>query len=84
VAAAPNNNPPETPDPGSLIGRRLSILYRIENETHQFSEAAGLLERVEKSPGGDTMFIRKRNGDLVEVLASHVVKLKVIPEAKRR
>jgi hypothetical protein len=82
VAAAPNNNP-EAPDPGSLIGRRLSILYRIEEETHQFTEAAGLLESVDNSSAGAVLHIRKRNGDLVEVPASQIVKLKVIPEKQR-
>ncbi len=71
-------NKPE--DPARLIGRKLTVLFRIEGSPgHPFSEAVGVLQRVVDTDEGANLHILKRNGEIVVVAESAIVSYKVIP-----
>ncbi|MBW3588462.1 MAG: hypothetical protein KY429_03495 [Actinobacteria bacterium] len=71
-------NSPE--DLSRLIGRKLTLLFKIEGDSeHPFSEAVGLLQRVVSTDSGSELYILKRNGEIVVVAESAIVSYKVIP-----
>ena len=71
-------NSPE--DLSRLIGRKLTLLFKIEGDSeHPFSETVGLLQRVVSTDSGSELHILKRNGEVVVVAESAIVSYKVIP-----
>jgi hypothetical protein len=43
------------------------------------SEVVGVVQRVEDFETDSSLFVRKRDGSLIEVLAASIVTMKVIP-----
>lgn len=69
-------------DPSRQLGKKLSILYRFEGET-PFNEVVGLLQRVERDPEGENILhVLKRDGTLVAVRESSIIRLKWVPPAR--
>jgi hypothetical protein len=63
-----------------LLGSRLSILYRIEGDSeHPFSEAVGVLQKVDEVPSGVILEILKKGGAVTRIAKNDIVTLKVIP-----
>ena len=63
-----------------LLGSRLSILYTIEGDSeHPFSEAVGVLQKVDETPNGVILEILKKGGDISRVPKNDIVTMKVIP-----
>jgi hypothetical protein len=65
----------------SHLGAKVSLLFRIEGDPeHPFSEVVGLLQRIDTDPGGARrLAVLRRNGELVEVLESDVIRWKLVP-----
>ena len=66
------------------LGQKVSMLFRIRGDSeHPFSEAVGLLQRVDRTAdAGLTYHVVRRSGEMIAVPASDVIKLKMVPAAK--
>lgn len=67
------------------LGQKVSILYRLEHDPQfPFNEVVGVLQRIEVSPEGETTsyLVVKRDGSLVSVPATAIVRLKVVPTGR--
>lgn len=61
------------------LGRRLSILYRLEDdEEHPFSEAVGYLQRVDGQGENEVLVLTRSDASIVEVRSSSIVRLKIV------
>ncbi|MBW3590541.1 MAG: hypothetical protein KY393_01605 [Actinobacteria bacterium] len=59
----------------------MSILFRIKGDPeHPFSEAVGVLQRIDSDP--TTYHVLRRSGEVVEVPEQSVVTLKLMPAAR--
>lgn len=61
-------------DPRDLLGKRLSLLYRIEDEEHPMSEAVGVLQQVDEG----VLVLARADGSTRQVPLEDIVTLKVI------
>lgn len=69
------------------LGARISVLFRIHDDPeHPFSEVVGVLQRIdpETASGQEVFCVLRRNGDLVSVPSSDVVKFKLLDGALLR
>jgi hypothetical protein len=68
----------------ACLGQKLSVLFRVHGDPdHPFSEAVGLLQRVEVDSGGSrTLVVLRRDGTLVAVPERDLVKLKLVPASR--
>jgi hypothetical protein len=72
---------PDLPDPG--LGQKVSILYRLpagpDAGGFEFSEVVGIVQRISDAPpGGPVLAVVRRNGALVEVPRSDIVRMKIV------
>lgn len=63
------------------LGEKISILFRIEGDPdHPYSEVVGLLQRVAvNESGARTLAVCRRDGSVVEVAETDVIRLKFVP-----
>ena len=81
---AANSDPARPQDDAGFqrrLGEKISILFRIEGDPdHPYSEVVGLLQRVAVSESGArTLAVCRRDGSVVEVAETDVIRLKFIP-----
>lgn len=61
------------------LGSRISLLFKITGDpSHPFSEAVGVLQRVERRGDKTTYSILRRSGEAVEVPDEAIVKFKLL------
>ncbi|HLF70158.1 MAG TPA: hypothetical protein VI541_04305 [Actinomycetota bacterium] len=65
----------------SDLGSKVSILYRIEDDTYPYSEAVGVLSRIESDPEVIYVVIR-RDGSQARVPEAAIITSKVVPTRK--
>jgi len=75
------SQPRDEPDLKGRLGEKVSILFRIEGDPdHPYSEVVGLLQRVAVNElGARTLAVCRRDGSVVEVAETDVIRLKFIP-----
>jgi hypothetical protein len=70
---------PSSPEHRRHLGRRLSILYRLEeDDEHPFSEAVGYLQRIDGDGENEVLVLTRPDASTVEVKASAIVRLKIV------
>jgi hypothetical protein len=82
VAASSDPAQPQgDPNLKGRLGEKISILFRIEGDPdHPYSEVVGLLQRVAvDESGARTLAVCQRDGSVVEVAETDVIRLKFIP-----
>jgi hypothetical protein len=82
--AASSSPGPSFPEPS--LGQKVSILYRLAEDEHPFTEVVGIVQRITDEPrdgtpgtGGAVLAVLRRNGDLVEVPRADIVRMKIVP-----
>ncbi|MGH2720147.1 MAG: hypothetical protein ACRDJO_00915 [Actinomycetota bacterium] len=85
AAAESSPRDPELPDlPNPGLGQKVSILYRLpagpDADGFEFSEVVGIVQRISRALSGDPVLtVVRRNGALVEVPRSGIVRMKIVP-----
>lgn len=63
-----------------LLGRKVSIRYRLHGDEYPFSEAIGVLQKVDETPDGRARLeILTTRGDVVTVMSADVLAAKIFP-----
>jgi len=81
AASSDPARPRGDPDLKGRLGEKISVLFRIEGDPdHPYSEVVGLLQRVAVSESGArTLAVCRRDGSVVEVAETDVIRLKFVP-----
>ena len=67
-----------------MLGRKVSLRFRLHDDTHPFSEAIGVLSRVSGAPEDPELTILSRRGAATRVRSSDVLAAKVFPARPAR
>ena len=62
-----------------MLGRKISIRFRLHDDAAPFSEAVGVISAVTDSAGAERIEVMKRSGDVVSVDVPDIVAMKVFP-----
>lgn len=68
------------PEPATLVGRRVSLRYRIDDDSHATTDVVGRV--LDADPA--RLVLERRDGSVVTVETSEVVALRVVPDRPRR
>ncbi len=63
----------------ALLGRKVSLRYRLDDPTHPWSEAVGVVMEAEDSHGSGRIAVLDKRGQLRRVPIDDIVAAKVFP-----
>ncbi len=73
--------PTPLPDWKAVLGRKVSIRYRLHDDpAHPFSEAIGMVQAVRGEEGAERVEIVNRRGEVASVATDDILAAKLFPK----